>query len=66
MRDVFADFDQWQKDVGYRANLRVNGFSQRLGAIASFARIRHRKTGSWVYGAVIGEVADDPDDGASL
>jgi hypothetical protein len=66
MRDVFADFDQWQKDAGYRAAIRINGFSQRVGAIASFVRIRHRKTGSWLYGAVIGDIVDDPDDDAFL
>ena len=63
---LFRDFNDWQKDDGYKANMQVASFSRRLQALVPCLQPRHTKTGNFLTGGVLGEPADANDDDDEL
>ena len=63
---LFRDFNDWQKDNGYKANMQVASFSRRLQALVPCLQPRHTKTGNFLTGGVLGEPADANDDDDEL
>ena len=63
---LFRDFNDWQKDAGYKANMQVASFSRRLQALVPYLQPRHTKAGNFLKGGVLGEPADANDDDDEL
>ena len=63
---MFEDYDRWQKDAGYGATLKLNGFSRRLLALASFLSTRRTKARNFIKGGVIGDPPDADEDDDEL